>query len=123
MTLGVVFALCVVPLVGVLALLAVLVWHRPALSPAQPAPQPQLVAAARGFALKELRQYNIVALSEDVVVHEDGAYTWLAGIGRDNSGNLHRIACKWTVADFNGKPTWQLEGVMIGDNMAYLRED
>jgi hypothetical protein len=72
---------------------------------------------AKRLALPHLK--GIVRLSDDGSANIVQGKMLLSCKGIDKDGKLHDIGVTWLVATFDGKQRWQLESVMIDDNIVY----
>jgi hypothetical protein len=92
---------------------------------AMPEPPPKPVPVRNNDDLETAKRLAMPHLKGIVRLSDDGSANIVQGKmvlsckGMDKDGKLHDIGVTWLVATFDGKQRWQLESVMIGDNILY----
>lgn len=86
-------------------------------------PDESPVPGAAEQALRSLRQFNITSLDDKTATQRNGAIVTLIGHGLDTRGTLHRVAVRWSVADFGERRQWQIEHILVDDKTVFVREE
>lgn len=77
------------------------------------------IERAKELARPHLAKHGIKAISDESKADDKNGDVLLYGHGRDDSGNLHEFAVRFSVASFEGKEHWKLETTLIDDKLVY----